>query len=153
PLLEEGQKAQQGMGVDHVLARVGVCHRCSRCQVERTTWVRAVAHAQGLVRRAVPDNPAGFAGPGGPRPGGGGLQPPERACMMVSSSLGVTRVSRSRTASSLTKTFMCGRILPCSSTIRKRMPGNRRTRTEMTTPTVSPVTTTTFYSSVQHQTG
>ena len=62
---------------------------------------------------------------------------------MVISSVGSTGADKSRTMSMPTKIRMCGRSRPCSSTTRKRMPGNWRSRSTSTSSTVAPLASTT----------
>src|SRR4029450_4093385 len=66
----------------------------------------------------------------------GARHPPESACMITTSSPGLTDASRSRALSPLRKTFMCLRIRPCSSTIRNRIPGCRRSRSTSSSASV-----------------
>ena len=80
---------------------------------------RRVRRRAGRQRRRADRGPAARVR----RPQDLARQPPDSACMIVISSRSATGVARSRTDSSLTNTFMCLRIRPCSSTMRNRMPG------------------------------
>ena len=75
-------------------------------------------------------------------------QPPERACMITTSSTPSRPADRSRQRSPSSHTFTCLRSRPCSSTTRKRRPGNCRSRSSSTSPSVSPSADTTFWSPV-----